>query len=356
MQLWENMENMKNKIKVSVIMPVYNSGDYLHTAVDSILCQSLKQIELILVDDGSTDGSSEKCDEYAKRDSRIVVIHQKNGGICNARNAALKLAKGEYIGFSDHDDEYVPGLLETCYAIAVKKNADVVKFVKKEFILKGNKLIREKTDNFIDAVYTKNDIREKFFELFDRGAFTCVWDGIIKKSLLQENQIEFDTTFKKGSEDIDFMLRLAPYITKMATISKVFYLHYIRKGFSTSSKFNVMVIDAKKRLPVTLCESCKQLGFNVEERIKEYSFYLMKEFFNYVIALYANPSCNMPLPEKIKKIKSLVDLPFVPKQFKEQSVSFMFWKSKKIGFAYFLYKYKLYYPLYLMYHIRLKTT
>ena len=90
------MEN--NKIKVSVIMPVYNSGEYLQTAVDSILSQSLKDIELILVDDGSTDGSSEKCDEYAKKDKRVVVIHQRNGGICNARNAALKIARGEYIG------------------------------------------------------------------------------------------------------------------------------------------------------------------------------------------------------------------------------------------------------------------
>lgn len=74
-------------------MPVYNSGKYLNTAVDSILNQSFKDIELILVDDGSTDGSSEHCDEYAWKDSRVKVIHQKNGGICNARNAALKIAK-----------------------------------------------------------------------------------------------------------------------------------------------------------------------------------------------------------------------------------------------------------------------
>ena len=69
---------MDNNIKVSVIMPVYNSGEYLKTAVESILNQSLKEIELILVDDGSTDGSSERCDEYAAKDSRVVVIHQKN--------------------------------------------------------------------------------------------------------------------------------------------------------------------------------------------------------------------------------------------------------------------------------------
>ena len=82
-------------LKISIIMPVYNSGKYLSTAVDSILNQSFKEIELILVDDGSTDGSSEKCDEYARKDSRVVVIHQKNGGICNARNTALNMAKAK---------------------------------------------------------------------------------------------------------------------------------------------------------------------------------------------------------------------------------------------------------------------
>ena len=123
-----------NNIKVSVIMPVYNSGEYLKTAVESILNQSLKEIELILVDDGSTDGSSERCDEYAAKDSRVVVIHQKNGGICNARNAALKIARGEYIGFSDHDDEYLPGLLENAYDRIVKDDSDVLKYCKKELI------------------------------------------------------------------------------------------------------------------------------------------------------------------------------------------------------------------------------
>ena len=151
------MEN--NKIKVSVIMPVYNSGEYLKTAVDSILSQSLKEIELILVDDGSTDGSSEKCDEYAKKDKRVVVIHQKNGGICNARNAALKVARGEYIGFSDHDDEYVPGYLEHAYNAAIFNNADLVKVGKREYIIQGNKVLRIKQSNLPSRVYHQEDIK-----------------------------------------------------------------------------------------------------------------------------------------------------------------------------------------------------
>ena len=138
---------MDNNIKVSVIMPVYNSGEYLKTAVESILNQSLKEIELILVDDGSTDGSSERCDEYAAKDSRVVVIHQKNGGICNARNAALKIARGEYIGFSDHDDEFTSGMYERCISIIDKEHPDMLKFGKRVDFIDNNKKVY-RTDVF----------------------------------------------------------------------------------------------------------------------------------------------------------------------------------------------------------------
>ena len=133
------MEN--RNIKVSVIMPVYNSGIYLGTAIDSILTQSLREIELILVDDGSTDGSSERCDEYAKRDRRVKVIHQDNGGICNARNVALRIAQGEYIGFSDHDDRFLPNFIAESYQIAVNNNADFVKVGKQEFLLEDESVM-----------------------------------------------------------------------------------------------------------------------------------------------------------------------------------------------------------------------
>ena len=86
-------------VKVSIIMPVYNSEKFLKKAVDSVLNQKFEDFELILVDDGSPDASGSICDEFAEKDSRVKVIHKKNGGICSARNAGLKIAKGEYVGF-----------------------------------------------------------------------------------------------------------------------------------------------------------------------------------------------------------------------------------------------------------------
>ena len=110
-----------NNPLISIIVPCYNVEKYLPKCVESIINQTYRNLEIILVDDGSPDNCGQMCDEYARKDSRVVVIHQKNGGICNARNTALKLAKGEYIGFCDHDNEFLPGAFETVYNIAREK-------------------------------------------------------------------------------------------------------------------------------------------------------------------------------------------------------------------------------------------
>ena len=109
-------------IKVSIIMPVYNSEKYLSKAVESVLAQDFQDFELIMVDDGSPDNSGAVCDSYAEKDARVKVIHKKNGGICSARNAGIDAARGEYIGFCDNDDLYLPGLIRDNYTLAKDHN------------------------------------------------------------------------------------------------------------------------------------------------------------------------------------------------------------------------------------------
>ena len=228
---------MENKIKVSVIMPVYNSGEYLQTAVDSILSQSLKDIELILVDDGSTDGSSEKCDEYAKQDCRVVVIHQKNGGICNARNAALKIAKGEYIGFSDHDDEFIQGCHEAAYAFAVRHKLDMVKFGHKAIKTNGKAVLKTWNFQYEERIYHEGESTLHYLELLQKRQMECVWDSLYKKEFLDSHNLQLDTDFKAGGEDVDFNGRVMTFGPKLGIMHEVFYMHYVRVGFSTSTKF-----------------------------------------------------------------------------------------------------------------------
>lgn len=112
--------------KISVIIPVYNVEPYLRRCLDSVIRQTYTNLEIILVDDGSTDGSSEVCDEYKANDSRILVIHKENGGVSSARNAGLDAATGEWIGFVDADDWIEPDMYEYMLGMTQKYGADVV--------------------------------------------------------------------------------------------------------------------------------------------------------------------------------------------------------------------------------------
>lgn len=112
-------------MKISVIVPVYNSEDYLATCVESILSQTYEELEIILINDGSTDNSGTICDNFAKRDSRVKVFHQENKGVSNARNRGLDIASGEFITFVDSDDTLECDMYETLINLALKYKADV---------------------------------------------------------------------------------------------------------------------------------------------------------------------------------------------------------------------------------------
>ena len=115
-----------SKPLVSIIVPVYQVVDYVGVCVESLLRQTYKNLEILLVDDGSTDGSGEICDEYANRDNRIRVIHQENQGLSAARNTGLDQALGEYVAFVDSDDAVLPDFIETLYDLADRYQADIV--------------------------------------------------------------------------------------------------------------------------------------------------------------------------------------------------------------------------------------
>lgn len=111
--------------KISVIIPVYQAKEYLNRCLDSVLGQTYENLQIILVDDGSTDGSAEVCDEYAKKDERVIVIHKTNGGVSNARNAGLDCVEGDYIGFIDSDDYIELDMYENLVKLMVENCADI---------------------------------------------------------------------------------------------------------------------------------------------------------------------------------------------------------------------------------------
>ncbi|MBR4327909.1 MAG: glycosyltransferase [Bacteroidales bacterium] len=301
-------------IKVSVIMPVYNSGKYLKTAVESILSQSLTDFELILVDDGSTDGSPDVCDWYASNDNRVIVIHQENGGISNARNAALKIAKGEYVAFCDHDDEYLPGLLEDNYNFGNNNGLDFVKFCRQTIIIDNNKVIGNNVNIIKTNIYGRKDIVDNFGSFLKNRIIECVWDGIFKRQFLLEHNIWFDSFYKSGGEDIDFMFKCMGNVNIFGINGQMYYKHMFRKRFSTSSKPNAFFVEIQEKKLSNLEQLLKKYDLKPDDKKQLYTFYFIKSYLAPYVT-YLN--LHFPLRQRItilQQIRNRADkYSFLPK-------------------------------------------
>ena len=163
--------------KITVIIPVYKAEKYLDRCLESIVNQTYKNLEIILVDDGSPDNCPAICDEYAQKDSRIKVIHKENGGAAMARNAGLDIAKGEYIGFVDSDDYICPDMFEKLLNSMIKNNSDIAICGSKEIDFSG------KTDNecYINFEYEVVSPRDCLKQLCDRGYIhNVIWNKLYK--------------------------------------------------------------------------------------------------------------------------------------------------------------------------------
>ena len=219
-------------MKVSIIMPVYNTGNILKKTIKSILNQTFKDYELLLIDDGSTDLSGDICDSFAATDSRVRVFHKQNGGICSARNYGILQAQGEYVAFCDHDDVYNPELLQKVYCTLIQTKADVVKYRYQEIYNNATKEIEKISDN-IEII---TSFKDNIFKLNAIGYFFTVWSFVYRREWLIKTGVLFDTKQKHGGEDYDFNVKLIPYIKCMAILPDILYYHYIWDDLSTSSK------------------------------------------------------------------------------------------------------------------------
>ncbi len=176
--------------KVSIIVPIYGVEKYIHECVDSILAQTLKEIEIILVDDGSKDNCPAIVDEYAKKDSRIIAIHQENGGYGKAVNHGLKVATGEYIGIVESDDFIEHNMYEELLKLAKHNDADIVKSAYWEIYDKGNPPIKRYAYWAHRIELNGNNFKIKDYPLFFKY-HPSIWSCIYKKSFIVDNSLTF---------------------------------------------------------------------------------------------------------------------------------------------------------------------
>ena len=214
---------------ISVIVPVYNVEQYLKYCVTSIQNQTLKDIEIILVDDGSPDNSGKICEELAKTDKRISVIHKENGGLSSARNAGIAIAKGDYIGFVDSDDWIEPDMYEYLLKLITENNADIADCEMLETSKREYTIEKEKEN--IEHLNREGAL-DIFFRISRANINYCVCDKLFKREIFDKVKFTEGIIF----EDIDFNYRALVHIDSIViSDSKKYYYYKNPEGISRNS-------------------------------------------------------------------------------------------------------------------------
>jgi glycosyltransferase involved in cell wall biosynthesis len=245
--------------KVSIVVPIYNVERYLRNCIESIITQSLKDIEIILVNDGSIDNCGKICNEYMKNDKRINVIHKQNGGLSDARNAGIKFASGDFIGFVDGDDSIDQNMYEVLYNLCIDQNADISTcLIKSDNINLKNDFLVESNVKVLDS---KNAIH---------GLYEGTLSGFSACNKLYKKEIFENILFPIGRvyEDAAVMYRLFDHAKKIAFINFPLYnyiqreLSITRSGFS-EKRFDVVsnYFETYSFMEKEYPEMCEKLNF-----------------------------------------------------------------------------------------------
>ncbi|MCB0742954.1 MAG: glycosyltransferase [Ignavibacteriae bacterium] len=229
---------------VSIIVPVYNVENYLKQCVESLINQTLENIEIILVNDGSIDNSGIICNDFAKEDDRIIVIHQKNEGLSSARNSGTKIAKAKYITYIDADDWFEPQTIETAYKLAEEKQVDVVFWqMIKEYYNKSIKVSGAFGKNILFEGDDLKNLHRRICGPIDKemnkpqliDSFISAWGKLYKLAVIKQHNLKFVDTKILGSEDIFFNFQY------FGVIDKAYYLnehliHYRKDNLASLTK------------------------------------------------------------------------------------------------------------------------
>ena len=235
------------KPKVSIVVPVYNTEKYLKRCLDSITNQTLTEIEIVIVDDGSREECAKLCDEFSKADSRIKVVHKTNGGLGYARNTGMQESTGEYVGFVDSDDYIESSMYESLYNAAVKYDADLavsgISFVGGNMFSESGECVK-KSFFGSDTLFEKGDMKKLLLGVVGAlpnepddsryGASVC--KNIFKNSLIQEEKLEFLSERVILSEDTLFMVDFIKKAKKAVGIPDASYC-YCRNEDSLSKSY-----------------------------------------------------------------------------------------------------------------------
>lgn len=292
------------KPKVSIVVPIYNVEKYLRRCVDSLRNQTLDEIEIILVDDGSPDNCPQICDEYANMDNRIKVIHKKNGGLSDARNFGIREANGEYLLMVDSDDWCENSMVEELYNTMVFDETDIT-------ICGYN--IDYTNNNF--SVYAdlgeakkfcgKVGIAEAIYKLDTLGMFNVVWNKMYKTEIIKENNLKFEKDGVPG-EDILFNCEYFKYINSIKLIPKRLH-HYMREDEDTLvSKYREDLYAQVQRFNKAKKDLYDYYDMNTEKYLKLYANTYIEYVSSAITNLYKR-DCELNVQEKKCFIEEFIE-------------------------------------------------
>lgn len=216
---------MNTVVACSVVVPVYNVEAYISETIESIITQSCQNIEIILINDGSTDNSGIICESYAKIDSRIIVIHQRNSGVSAARNRGIDLAKGEYICFVDGDDTIDSDMIELLYTFGYNHDIDLILPIGNKYTQKIER--NENSFRILEANQVLSDYLQ-FKNLLDSH-------GLLKTEIVKKIKYSDSIFFW---EDYAFMVELISRCNSIAKTTNIFYYYRQREGSANNSKIS----------------------------------------------------------------------------------------------------------------------
>ncbi len=236
--------------EVSVVINLYNSEKYLAKAIESVLAQTYRDFELILVNDGSKDGSLAICREYEQKDPRVRVLDKPNGGLADARNAGLEAAKGKYIEFIDGDDWIEPDLLERCIAKLEETDADIVIFDIYQYFVQTD------TKEIISHDYDEKQV----YRLYDHPEMitkmkNAAWNKIYRRSLFMDNNIRYPWGY--NYEDLGTTYRLLARANRIAFINRPLYNYLQDRPGNLTGLFNMSVYCVLDMIKLTIDDYTK---------------------------------------------------------------------------------------------------
>lgn len=270
------MIRMENPL-ISIIIPVYKVENYLNRCLESVVNQTYKNLEIILIDDGSPDRCPEMCDFWAEKDNRIKVIHKKNAGVSAARNDGLAVAKGDLIGFVDSDDIIHPSMYEEMVSYLVSQDCDLVSCSFTRFSTEEEINNNLDMNLFPKETLTRNEaISLSFDKNKKEGFINAVWTLLIRASIARS--VKFDCSLTNG-EDTKFSFEVLMKANRVGWLFAPFYMYYQNKNgavASITSKKQVECINVYYEIYLTVCT------FN-DKALKKEAYLCFLRNFSYLI-------------------------------------------------------------------------